>query len=417
MSGRALSFTLEATDKSSHARAGTISTSHGSIKTPVYMPVGTQGALRNLAPDQVIGTGAQIVLANTYHLGLRPGEGLVEKAGGLHRFMGYSIPILTDSGGFQVFSLPKKKISDEGVSFQYEIDGQKVLLTPERSMEIQQALGADIAMVFDECTPYPCSYDSAQEALERTTGWERRCKESHSRSDQALFGIVQGSVYRDLRVKSARAVQDIGFDGYAIGGLSVGEGLDVMTRVLEFTLPELPESKPRYLMGVGLPEDLFMGVKLGIDMFDCVIPTRHARGGIVYTFQGRLRIQNTRFRRDMYPLDTSCDCYTCQNFSRAYLRHLFSIRELLGHTLASIHNIRFFQVLMAKMRQAILEGRFLQFEQAFFAAYGRKSSNDSSSLGAINVLDVSQEGAGTGEARPRRTSRRKGGKRSYRKKK
>lgn len=368
-SNRPLSFKLEATDPGCQARAGTITTPHGQIRTPVFMPVGTQGAIRNLSPDQVNATGAQIILANTYHLSIRPGEDLVKKAGGLHKFMGYKVPILTDSGGFQVFSLPKKKIDDSGVRFQYEVNGQELLLTPERSMEIQQALGADIAMVFDECAPYPCSYEYAVESLERTTRWERRSKEAHTRPDQALFGIVQGSVFEDLRRRSAREIISIGFDGYAIGGLSVGEGLDVMCQVLDWTMPELPTDKPRYLMGVGLPEDVLAAVERGVDMMDCVIPTRHARGGILYTFQGRMRIQHSRYRRDMFPIDTRCTCYTCQNFSRAYLRHLFTIREVLANTLASIHNIHFYQTLMARARAAIQEGTFVQFKRQFLENY------------------------------------------------
>jgi queuine tRNA-ribosyltransferase len=369
MPPRPLSFALEARDPMTRARAGVITTPHGPIKTPVFMPVGTQGAVRNLTPDQVRATGAQIILANTYHLNIRPGSDLVQKAGGLHRMMGYDIPILTDSGGFQVFSLPKKEILADGVAFQYEVNGEKVVLTPELSMQIQQQLGADIAMAFDECTPYPCTHEYALEALERTTRWEQRSKAAHTRPDQALFGIVQGSVFEDLRRRSAREIIDIGFDGYAIGGLSVGEGLEIMSRVLEFTVPELPEDRPRYLMGVGLPEDLIAGVELGIDMFDCVIPTRHARGGILYTFQGRMRIQHSRYRRDMYPIDTKCTCYTCRNFSRAYLRHLFMIREVLANTLASIHNIHFYQELMARMRQAVLAGRFLEFKRSFLEQY------------------------------------------------
>lgn len=369
MSSRPLSFELQATDPHSQARAGIITTPHGPIQTPIFMPVGTQGAVRNLSPDQVVATGAQIILANTYHMSIRPGEDLVKKAGGLHKFMGYKLPILTDSGGFQVFSLPKKKIDDDGVRFQYELNGQEILLNPERSMEIQQALGADIAMVFDECAPYPCTYEYAVEALERTTRWERRSKEAHTRPDQALFGIVQGSVFPDLRKRSAREILEIGFDGYAIGGLSVGEGLDIMSRVLDWTVPILPEDTPRYLMGVGLPEDMLAAVERGIDMMDCVIPTRHARGGILYTFQGRMRIQHARYRRDMYPIDTKCTCYTCQNFSRAYLRHLFMIREVLANTLASIHNIHFYLELMGRARKAVLEGYFSSFKRQFLEQY------------------------------------------------
>lgn len=407
MSSRPLSFELQATDAHSQARAGVITTPHGPIQTPIFMPVGTQGAVRNLSPDQVGATGAQIILANTYHMSIRPGEDLVKKAGGLHKFMGYKLPILTDSGGFQVFSLPKKKIDDDGVRFQYELNGQEILLNPERSMEIQQALGADIAMVFDECAPYPCTYEYAVEALERTTRWERRSKEAHTRPDQALFGIVQGSVFPDLRKRSAREILDIGFDGYAIGGLSVGEGLDIMSRVLDWTVPILPEDKPRYLMGVGLPEDMLAAVERGIDMMDCVIPTRHARGGILYTFQGRMRIQHARYRRDMYPIDTKCTCYTCQNFSRAYLRHLFMIREVLANTLASIHNIHFYLELMGRARKAVLEGHFSSFKRQFLEQY-----QPGDLMAAADMLD--DEGLesedGDGEPVAARESSGRGGK-------
>jgi len=395
MCAHPLSFQLLAQDSLTRARAGLITTPHGEIHTPVFMPVGTQGAIRNLTPSQVLKTGAQVILANTYHMSLRPGEDLVRKAGGLHQFMGYDLPILTDSGGFQVFSLPNKEITPDGVSFQYEVDGQRVLLTPERSMQIQEDLGADIAMAFDECAPYPCSHQYALEALVRTTRWERRSREAHSRSEQALFGIVQGSMFDDLRRRSAQEIIEIGFDGYAIGGLSVGEGLEIMCRILEFTVPELPEDKPRYLMGVGLPEDILAAVERGIDMFDCVIPTRHARGGILYTFQGRIRIQQSRYRRDMYPIDTSCGCYTCQNFSRAYLRHLFSIREVLANTLASIHNIYFYQELTARIRAAIRCGGFVEFRREFMARYKPEKSLPEAGLNIAYALEHSDSGTRT----------------------
>lgn len=412
MSSRPLTFKLETTDGGCQARAGVIHTPHGQIRTPVFMPVGTQGAIRNLSPDQVNATGAQIILANTYHMSIRPGEDLVKKAGGLHRFMGYQLPILTDSGGFQVFSLPKKKIDDDGVRFQYEVDGQELLLTPERSMEIQQALGADIAMVFDECAPYPCSYEYAVEALERTTRWEQRSKLAHTRPDQALFGIVQGSVFPDLRRRSAREIISIGFDGYAIGGLSVGEGLDIMCQVLDWTVPELPENKPRYLMGVGLPEDVLAAVERGIDMMDCVIPTRHARGGILYTFQGRMRIQHSRYRRDMFPIDTRCTCYTCQNFSRAYLRHLFTIREVLANTLASIHNIHFYQTLMARARAAILDGSFVQFKRQFLEQYMPGDLESDQPRFSARDMELEESGGGFDDEPSERRSKGKGRNRS-----
>jgi len=367
-----LTFVVDAVDPRTAARACTLTTPHGVVKTPVYMPVGTQAAMRNLTPAQVVEAGAQIVLANTYHLALRPGEALIAKAGGLHRFSGYPLPILTDSGGFQVFSLPKIRVGPDGVAFKYEVDGRSVFLSPERSIEIQDALGSDIAMVFDECVPFPCPRSRAEEAVKRTTAWARRCKAHHRRSDQALFGIVQGSAFPDLRRRSAQDIVDLGFDGYAIGGLSVGEGREVMTEILDVTVPELPRDRPRYLMGVGLPEDLLVAVERGVDMVDCVVPTRHARGGVVYTFQGRLRLQNARYRKDMYPIDTRCQCYTCRNFSRAYLRHLYNIREMLAGTLAGIHNIHFFQELMARMRKAILDGNFLSFKKDFLERYNRR---------------------------------------------
>ena len=365
-------FSFEVLKKASSgaARTAKLTTPHGVIQTPVFMPVGTRAALRAMTPDQVISTGSQIVLANTYHLALQPGADIVERLGGLHSFMNMPLPILTDSGGFQVFSLPKKEISEEGGAFLWDRGGQPFQLTPERSMQIQQQLGADIVMCFDECVPYPCDYNYAAQSLERTTRWEARCKEAHTREDQWLFGIIQGSTFEDLRRRSAEQLIPLDFPGYAIGGLSVGEGLEIMDRVLTWTAHLMPEEKPRYLMGVGLPEDLWCGVGHGIDMFDCVIPTRHARGAVLYTFQGRIRVTNKRFRRDRLPPDTTCPCYTCQNFSRAYLHHLFVAEEVTGTTLACIHNITFLEQLMAKIRRAIEEDRFDDAKAEFFAAYG-----------------------------------------------
>lgn len=337
------------------------------------MPVGTRAALRALTPDQVLATGAQIVLANTYHLALQPGSAIVARLGGLHAFMAMPLPILTDSGGFQVFSLPKKQIDEQGVTFKWKKGGEAFLLTPERAVAIQEELGADIIMAFDECVPYPCPRDYAERALARTLRWEKRCLEAKTRDDQALFGIVQGSTYEDLRQQSARDLVPLDFPGYAIGGLSVGEGLEVMNRVLSWTTPELPEHKPRYLMGVGLPEDLWCGVGHGVDMFDCVIPTRHARGAVLYTFQGRIRVTNRRFKKDRLPPDTTCPCYTCQHFSRAYLHHLFTAEEVTGTALACIHNITFLQELMARIRQAISDDRFEAAKREFFEVYGSSS--------------------------------------------
>jgi queuine tRNA-ribosyltransferase len=324
------------------------------------MPVGTQGAVRAVSPMHLADTGTQIVLANTYHLAQRPGAKLVAKAGGLHKFMGVTMPILTDSGGFQVFSLDNE-ITEEGVSFRYEVDGQRTFLSPERSMEVQQQLGADIAMVFDECLAFGTDRDAAAASVERTTRWEARCKEVHTRTDQSLFGIVQGGFWADLRAKSAAQITDIGFDGYAVGGLSVGEGHDRMVEVLDWTVPQLPTDRPRYLMGVGRPLDLVESVARGVDMFDCVIQTRHARSGVAWTWRGRIRLTDARYRSDLYPIDTQCTCWTCRTFTRAYLHHLFRVGEVLAATLVSVHNVAWFHQLMGKMRQSILDGSFSAF--------------------------------------------------------
>jgi queuine tRNA-ribosyltransferase len=350
-------FALEG--RSGAARAGTFETPHGPVRTPAFMPVGTHAAVKALTPEQVRATGAQMVLANTYHLALRPGEGTLEKLGGLHGFMRWDGPILTDSGGFQVFSLPKKEISDRGVRFKNELTGAVMDLTPERSIEIQNALGADVIMAFDECTPHPADHPLAETGVRRTLAWMGRCLAAHRRADQALFGIVQGSVYPDLRARCAEALVAMELPGYAIGGVSVGEGHELMCRVTEATAPLLPEAKPRYLMGVGLPEDLLAAIGYGMDLFDCVIPTRYARSASVFTSRGRLRLTHRRFRRDAYPIDTSCDCAACAGgFSRAYLHHLFAANEVLSAVLASLHNLRFYQRLMADARAAILAGRF-----------------------------------------------------------
>jgi len=353
-------FSVDATD--GPARATTLELPHGTVRTPVYMPVGTQAAVRSVSPLHLADTGTQILLANTYHLSQRPGEKLVAKAGGLHGFMGVDLPILTDSGGFQVFSL-EKEVTENGVTFRYEVDGKPTVLTPERSMEIQQALGADIAMVFDECIAFGTDRKYAEASVDRTTRWEARCKEVHTRDDQSLFGIVQGGFWPDLREKSAKAIRDIGFDGYAVGGLSVGEGHDTMCQVLDWTTPHMPVDRPRYLMGVGRPIDLVEGVARGIDMFDCVIQTRHARSGVAWTWRGRIRLTDSRYRSDLYPLDTRCTCYTCRTFSRAYLNHLFRVGEILAATLISVHNIAWFHQFMAEMRTSIEEGRFEAFRE------------------------------------------------------
>ena len=364
-------FTLEA--RCGRARAGSFTTPHGVVRTPTFMPVGTQGAVRALTPRQVRGTGAQVVLANTYHLALRPGEALVAKLGGLHGFMRWDGPILTDSGGFQVFSLPNKEISDRGVRFKNELDGSQMDLTPERSIEIQNALGADVIMAFDECTPHPADEALARTGVRRTLAWMERCLRAHARpDDQALFGIVQGSVYLGLREQCARALVALDLPGYAIGGVSVGEGHELMCRVTEHTAPLLPEGKPRYLMGVGLPEDLLAAIGYGIDLFDCVIPTRYARSAAVFTARGRIRLTQRRYRRDAYPIDPSCDCETCAaGFSRAYLHHLFGANEILSAVLASVHNLRFYQRLMEGARDAIAQGRYADYQRTFLDAYTR----------------------------------------------
>ncbi len=351
-------FVLET--RSGAARAGSFTTPHGAFRTPAFMPVGTHGAVKAMTPDQVAATGAEVVLANTYHLMLRPGEALVAKLGGLHRFMRWDRTILTDSGGFQVFSLPKKEISDHGVRFKNEVDGGSVELTPERSIEIQNALGADIIMMFDECTPWPADEALAASGVRRTLAWAERCARAHARpGDQALFPIVQGSVYPRLREECAAALVAHDAPGYAIGGVSVGEGHELLCRVTEHAAPLLPETKPRYLMGVGLPEDVLAAIGFGIDMFDCVIPTRYARSASVFTTRGRLRLTHRRYRRDAYPIDTSCDCAACAGgFSRAYLHHLFAANEVLSAILCSIHNVRFYEKLVADARAAIVAGRY-----------------------------------------------------------
>jgi queuine tRNA-ribosyltransferase len=375
-------FRVEAKDSKTRARAGRLTLPHGEVETPIFMPVGTQAALKAVTPAQAEEAGAQIVLANTYHLSIRPGEGLIQKAGGLHPFTGWHKPILTDSGGFQIFSLEKRQLSDEGVSFRYQISGEAVTLTPERSMQIQNALGADIIMAFDECVPYPATYEQAQEAVRRTTLWAKRCLVAHKQRDrQHLFGIVQGSVFPDLRERSAKEITAMDFPGFAIGGLSVGEGPVRMNATLDATVPFMPENKPRYLMGVGFPEDILEAVARGVDMFDCVIPTRLARGASAFTHKGRIRLTDRRYRTDLYPIDTSCECYTCRNFSRAYLRHLFFVREVLSSTLVSIHNIHFYLKMMAEIRTAIREDRYDEYYRAVLAKRGPESGRERAARG------------------------------------
>ena len=364
-----MKFHLISRDKDSSARRGRLETPHGVIETPVFMPVGTHAAMKAMTPAQVQETGTQIILSNTYHLHLRPGEGLVEKAGGLHRFMGWDGPILTDSGGFQVFSLPNKRITDDGAYFKHEITGEEVYLDPARAMAIQEALGADIIMAFDECIPYPCDRSYAEQSTRKTIRWAEQCLKAHTRTDQALFAIVQGSVFEDLRKMCAKELVAMDFPGYAIGGVSVGEGLELLKKVVAMTAPFLPEDKPRYLMGVGLPEDILESVERGMDMFDCVIPTRYARSATLFTNRGRIRLTHKNYRRDFYPVEPNCSCYTCRNFTRAYLHHLFNANEVLSAILASIHNVHFYQDLMGRCRAAIEAGRFATFKQEFLGEY------------------------------------------------
>ncbi|MBJ6750403.1 MULTISPECIES: tRNA guanosine(34) transglycosylase Tgt [Geomonas] len=356
-------------DPKSGARRGVVTTAHGEIQTPIFMPVATHAAMKAMTPAQVKETGAQIILSNTYHLHLHPGEALVQKAGGLHKFMCWDGPILTDSGGFQVFSLPKKRITEEGVFFRHEDTGEEIFLDPAKAIAIQEALGADIIMNFDECIPYPCDKAYAERSTEKTIRWAKQCIDAHSRENQYLFGIVQGSVFEDLRKRCAKALVKMDFPGYAIGGVSVGEGLELLKQVVGYTAPHLPEDKPRYLMGVGLPEDILESVERGIDMFDCVIPTRYARSATLFTNRGRIRLTNKNYRRDFYPVEPNCTCYTCRNFTRAYLHHLFTSNEVLSAILASIHNVHFYLNMMAEIRTSIEEGRFVEYKQQFLAAY------------------------------------------------
>ncbi len=345
-------------------------TPHGEVPTPVFMPVGTQATVKTLAPFELEQMGAPIILANTYHLYLRPGSSLVASFWGLHKFMAWQRPILTDSGGFQVFSLGHlRRIGDEGVTFRSHIDGSEHLLTPERVIAIQEELGADIIMAFDECTPYPSDVDYNRKALERTHRWAERCLAARTRQDQALFGIVQGGMFPELRRQSARFLASLDFPGYAIGGLSVGEPKELTSSIVEETVPFLPEDRPRYLMGIGSPEDLLEGVARGVDMFDCVLPTRVARNGALFTRHGRRNVRNAAFKTLDEPIDQGCDCYTCRTFSIAYVHHLFRAEELLAYRLASIHNLRFLIRLMEEAREAILNDTFVRFKNEFLSGY------------------------------------------------
>jgi len=362
-----MKFDLIANDGA--ARRGKLTLAHGEVDTPAFMPVGTYGTVKAMSPEELHGIGAQVVLGNTFHLWLRPGLEVIAAHGGLHRFMGWDGPILTDSGGFQVFSLGElRKITEEGVKFQSPINGDKLFLTPEESMHIQRVLNADIVMIFDECTPYPATHEEAADSMRMSLRWAERSRRAHEGNPNALFAIVQGGMYEDLRDESLAGLANIGFDGYAIGGLSVGEPKDDMQRILAHTAPRLPTDKPRYLMGVGTPEDLVHAVQRGIDMFDCVMPTRNARNGWLFTRHGTVKIRNAVHATDTRPLDETCACYTCKNFTRAYLHHLQRTNEILGARLNTMHNLYYYQQLMRALREAIVAGRLEATVAAFFEA-------------------------------------------------
>jgi queuine tRNA-ribosyltransferase len=351
--------------KDSAARRGRLTLAHGAVETPAFMPVGTYGAVKAVSPADLAAIGAQIVLSNTFHLWLRPGLDVVEAHGGLHRFMGWDGPILTDSGGFQVFSLGAlRKISEEGVQFQSPVNGDRCFLSPEESMRIQRVLNSDVVMIFDECTPYPADEAAAADSMRLSLRWAERSKRAHQGNANALFGIVQGGMHEYLRDESVRRLTEVGFDGYAIGGLSVGEPKADMLRILRHTTPQLPENQPRYLMGVGTPTDIVDAVEAGIDMFDCVLPTRNARNGWLFTRRGTIKLRNSQYRTDLQPLDGTCECYTCLHFTRAYLHHLQRVNEMLGSRLNTIHNLHYYQELMGGLRQAIEGGRLADFAQS-----------------------------------------------------
>ena len=363
-------------DKTTGARRGVVHTPHGDIQTPIFMPVGTQATVKSMTVEELKENGAQIILSNTYHLYLRPGEKLVKKAGGLHKFMRWDRPILTDCGGFQVFSLSDlRTISEEGVEFKSHLDGSKHFFSPEKVMQIEEDLGADIIMSFDECCPYPSTYEYTKNSMERTTRWAKRCKEAH-KTNQALFGIIQGGFYEDLREKSAKDLIELDFPGYAIGGISVGEPKEEFLKMLKFTAPLMPENKPRYLMGVGSPDYLLEAAMAGIDMCDCVLPTRIARNGTAMTSHGKVVVRNATYAEDFSPLDPECDCYTCRNYTRAYIRHLVKCNEILGVRLLSIHNIKFLTNLMERVRIEIENDNLANFVKDFYKKYGYTKEED-----------------------------------------
>lgn len=384
-----IGFTVQHPDLSGQARIGVLTTGHGSIKTPAFMPVGSLGAVKGIEPEDLQAMGYGLILNNAYHLFLRPGPDVVAAMGGLHRFTAWPGAILTDSGGFQVFSLSKLcRVTDEGVTFQSHLDGSLHHITPERAIEIQESLGADIIMAFDECVALPSTRERVEDALERTNRWAVRCLAAKRRPDQALFGIVQGGHDADLRRRAAREIVSMGFDGYAVGGLSVGEAKSVMYGMLEATVPELPVDRPRYLMGVGMPEDLVEGVARGIDLFDCVVPTRHGRTGWLFTSTGRLVIKQSQYARDERPIDAACECPVCRRYSRAYLHHLFLVKEMLGVRLNTLHNLYYFAALMHGIRIAIAAGTFADFRRAF---YERRTTVPAAAPGSHEEVTVGME--------------------------
>lgn len=365
-----VNYELVAEDRKTGARAGLLHTPHGVFKTPMFMPVGTQATVKTVTPEELEEMGAQIILSNTYHLFLRPGTELIHEAGELHRFMNWNKGILTDSGGFQVFSLgAMRKITEEGVYFRSFLDGSKQFLSPEISIRAQEDLGSDIAMAFDECIPYPADYEYARKSTERTTRWAKRCIKAHQRTDRGIFGIIQGGMYKDLRKQSAMEISSLPFDGMAVGGLSVGEPHDLMYDILEETIQWMPKGKARYLMGVGTPDCLVEGVARGVDMFDCVFPTRVARNGMAMIHTGRMNMKNKQYERDFRPIEESCGCYTCRNYTRAYIRHLYKSEELLVFQLVTIHNLYFLLQFMRDMREAIVQGNFSEFREHFMEHY------------------------------------------------
>ena len=371
MGAKGFKLEIKHVDKNSKARYSILHTNHGDVELPMFMPVGTLATVKTLSPEEVKSLGAGVILSNTYHLSLRPGEDIVARAGGLHKFMNYDGPMLTDSGGFQVFSLSdNRQITEEGVTFKNHLNGSKLFMSPERSIEIEQKLGADIAMSFDECCPYPVTHDYMKKSVERTLRWAKRGQIAHTREDQALFGIVQGGEFEDLRKFCAEELVKMDFDGYSIGGTSIGEPKDVMYKMVSYAVKYLPDDKPRYLMGVGSVDEILDGIEKGVDMFDCVLPTRIARHGALMTSTGRVNIRDSKYKEDFTPLDKECDCYCCKNYTKAYLRHLYVCDESFGKRLLSIHNIRFLIHMMEQAREAIKEDRFSKFKKAFLDKFG-----------------------------------------------